>query len=312
MEKWRGTTAIVTGSSAGIGAAICEALVQHGINVIGLARRTDRTQALAEKCKSASGKIHAVECDITSSDSIDKAFDYIEKKFGTVNILINNAGTFRKGNLLDLNMSDDDFKLTFDTNVTGLLLCTRRAYKLMLNQPLGYIININSVVGHMSASALPPIFGLNIYGASKHAVTQITEVTRLELAEQGNHKIKVTSVSPGAIETEINVAANLEADFWKKLPVLQASDVADQIVYLLGTKPNVQISELTIQPIGEKCLSPGLVDTPIHPEEGRESLLKEPHLTSNDIVHSILYLLSTPKHVDIKELTIKPVGERFG
>uniref|UniRef100_A0A336LFR5 CSON010567 protein n=1 Tax=Culicoides sonorensis TaxID=179676 RepID=A0A336LFR5_CULSO len=55
-----------------------------------------------------------------------------------------------------------------------------------------------------------------------------------------------------AIETEINLAANLEADFWKKVPVLQASDVADQIVYLLGTKPNVQISELTIQPIGEK------------------------------------------------------------
>lgn len=206
MENWRGKTAVVTGSSAGIGAAICEALARHGINVVGMARRTDRTKALADKCKSAPGKIHAVECDVTNPESITKAFDWVEKKLGGVDILVNNAGTYRKGNFLDLDVSDDKFSLTFETNVKGLLMCTRRAYKLMLNRPMGYIVNINSVAGHMSANALPPSFGLNIYGASKHAVTQITEVVRMELAAMENHKIRITSVSPGAIETEIHLA----------------------------------------------------------------------------------------------------------
>ncbi|XP_063702957.1 farnesol dehydrogenase-like [Culicoides brevitarsis] len=252
MENWRGKVAVVTGSSAGIGAAICEALARHGVHVVGMARRTDRTAALAEKCKSFPGKIHAVECDVTSSESINKAFDWVSKKFGGVDILVNNAGTYRKGNFLDLEIPDEKFTLTFETNVTGLLLCTRRAYKLMLNRPMGYIININSVAGHMSANALPPTFGLNIYGASKHAVTQITEVVRMELASMGNHKIRISSVSPGAIETEIHLAAEIGENIWEKMQVLQPSDVADQCIYLLSTKPNVHVSELTIKPAGEK------------------------------------------------------------
>lgn len=192
MNKWSGKIAVVTGASAGIGAAIAVELAKHNITVVGLARRKDRIEALAKENKNLPGKIHAVECDVTKAESITAAFDWVEKKLGGVDILVNNAGTYRKANALDLDVPDDSLTLTIETNFTGLLLCTRRAFKTMQNRPLGYIININSIAGHMTANALPPAFGLNIYGATKHAVTNTTEVFRMELATADNRKIRVS------------------------------------------------------------------------------------------------------------------------
>lgn len=192
MDKWAGKVAVVTGASAGIGAAIVEELAKYKINVVGLARRKDRIEQLAKENKNLPGKIYAVECDVTKTESITAAFNWIEKNLGGVDILVNNAGTFRKAEALDLSVPDESFTLTIETNLTGLLLCTRKAYKLMQNRPLGYIININSIAGHMSAGALPSSFGLNIYGATKHAVTNATEVFRLELAAAENRNIRVS------------------------------------------------------------------------------------------------------------------------
>lgn len=192
MDKWAGKVAVVTGASSGIGAAIAVELAKHGINVIGMARRKERIEALANENKSLPGKIFAVSCDVTNSESITAAFNWVEKNLGGVDILVNNAGTYRKANALDLSVPDENFTVTFDTNVTGMLLCTRRAFKTMQNRPLGYIVNINSIAGHMSANALPAEFGLNIYGASKHAVTNATEVFRMELASAGKRNIRVS------------------------------------------------------------------------------------------------------------------------
>lgn len=189
MDKWAGKVAVVTGASAGIGAAICVEFAKNGLTVVGLARRKNRIEQLAADNKV---KIHALECDVTNPTSIDNVFAEIEKKFGAVDVLVNNAGTFRKALLLDLAVPDQDLNVTIETNLKGLIQCTRRAFKTMKEQPLGYIININSVAGHLSAGALPPDFGLNIYGATKHAVTQTTEVTRLEIAAAGNRKIRVS------------------------------------------------------------------------------------------------------------------------
>lgn len=94
MDRWVGKSAIVTGVSSGIGEVIVEQLVCAGVNVLGLARREDRLQALAQRFKGAKGKFHYLKCDLRNEQDILKAFACAEKTFGCLDILINNAGVF--------------------------------------------------------------------------------------------------------------------------------------------------------------------------------------------------------------------------
>lgn len=188
---WIGKIAVVTGSSAGIGAAIFEKFVKAGLVVIGLARRPERIEALIEKLGNTKGKAFAYKCDVSDPNSVKEAFKWIESKFGVVNILVNNAGIGRNGGVLD----DDEEAFTklndiIDTNVRGLLQCTREAFRLMKkSDDYGLIINMNSVYGHVIPFA-PELF--SIYAASKFAVTAITETLRQELVVAGNRKIRIT------------------------------------------------------------------------------------------------------------------------
>ncbi|XP_063695753.1 farnesol dehydrogenase-like [Culicoides brevitarsis] len=250
MDKWIGKTAVVTGASSGIGAAILVALAKAGVNVIGLARRKDRIEALAEQNKSAKGKIHSFACDVSDPKSIDAAFDWIEKTFGTFHVLINNAGIYRCNKLINPSLKDSEIIDTVNTNFTGLVLCSRQALKfLQKNDEAGYIININSIAGQTSANGMMAEHGINVYMSTKHAVTSITEILRLELAAVPNNKIKISSVSPGAVMTEIFDTAGMSKEAQKALNGLQAEDVADAVVYLMSTPESVNVTELTIRPM---------------------------------------------------------------
>lgn len=246
MEQWHGKLAIVTGASSGIGAAICERLVKGGLQVVGLARRTTRVESLSKTLKTnKNGVLHAVYCDVTSEASILEAFKQIVAKYGPPSILINNAGILTNTNLIDGDTAL--WKKILDTNVLGLCIGTREAIKLMMaNKIDGHIIHINSILGHMHYYA----DGINVYGASKHAVTNLTEVLRRELIDKKS-KIKVTSLSPGIVQTEIFDNSSTEC---KKLPqavTLNPMDIADGVAYVLSTPKHVQVHELTIKPIGE-------------------------------------------------------------
>nr|CAD7616738.1 unnamed protein product [Timema genevievae] len=113
----------------------------------------------------------------------------------------------------------------------------------------GHIIHINSVLGH----SLPGGRNVSMYHASKHAVTVLTEGLRRELVQLGS-KIKVTSVSPGVVVTEfMNLyGEEIKNRLYTENPTLQSKDIADAVVYTLGTPPHVQIHEITIKPVGEK------------------------------------------------------------
>lgn len=192
MEQWRGKIAVITGASSGIGAALVEAFANAGINVIGLARRVEKVQEIVTKIKgTASGKVYAEKCDVSCYDSIKSAFHTIEEKYGTINILVNNAGVYHPTMILSDEDNVDKFKAMIDTNVTGLVLCTKEAYKRMKSpgNP-GYIININSISGH--STAFPAEFMINVYPGTKHAVTAITDVLRRELTYLKNKDVKVT------------------------------------------------------------------------------------------------------------------------
>jgi NADP+-dependent farnesol dehydrogenase len=218
--------------------------------VAGFARRSERVEELSKKLQGKKGKLYAVKIDMTKEDDILKGFKWVSEKLGPVHVLVNNAGIAQPTNLID--GETEKWKKTLDTNVLGLCIATREAIKVMkANKIDGHIIHINSVAGHK----VPNFPGLNIYPASKHAVTALTETLRQEFNNLGL-KIKITSISPGAVTTEIAETNNVVFDdnmkeLIKKMPFLKSEDVADSVLYVLSTAPHVQVHELMIKPIGE-------------------------------------------------------------
>lgn len=191
MERWFGKIAVVTGTSSGIGASIAVELVKSGIIVIALARRIELVEELKNKIpESLKINLHPVKCDVSKEEDIVRTFESIIEEFGGVDILINNAGIARATTLLD---KDNGIPLreVLETNVLGLVFCTREAVQSMRDRKVdGHIIHINSVVGHY-VPHIPFYPTLNIYPASKHAVTALTETLRQDLNKLQS-KIKVT------------------------------------------------------------------------------------------------------------------------
>lgn len=174
-----------------MGASTLVELAKEGMLVCGLARRIERIQELADANKGVKGKIFPLECDIGKVDSIVSAFKWIQERFGKIHVLVNNAGRLKGGNVFDDALSHDEIRTTIDVNLTGNVVCAREAYKLMKHSDYCYIININSIGGHLSAQ--PRFLMTNVYPATKHAVTNITEHIRLELAHSEDSKrIRVT------------------------------------------------------------------------------------------------------------------------
>lgn len=186
MNKWKGKVAIVTGASAGIGAAIVETLVGHGLKVVGLARRKEVIEELANKLQDKEGELYALKADLTKESDILDAIQWVKDNLGSIDILINNAGLFKYNTLLK--GETQEWKQTFDTNVLGLCIATREVANYMVeNEIAGHIIHINSIVGHKVIN-YP---NMNVYPASKFAVTALTETLRNELVTLGS-KIKIT------------------------------------------------------------------------------------------------------------------------
>jgi len=254
MDRWKGKVAVVTGASSGIGAAIVEKLVEAGVTVAGLARRKENVEELAKKLQGKSGKLHAVATDITKEEDIIKAFKWVKDNLGPVHILVNNAGVGRQTNLIEGDTKH--WKDVLDTNVMGLCIATREAVKDMrANKADGHIIHINSILGHTVIN-MP---NMNVYPASKHAVTALTETLRQELNSVGS-KIKITSISPGLVATDIFEASatasgkdlsSQQQEFLKVSSILKSEDIADAAIYVLSTPPHVQVHELTIKPVNE-------------------------------------------------------------
>uniref|UniRef100_A0A8D8IA19 Farnesol dehydrogenase n=1 Tax=Culex pipiens TaxID=7175 RepID=A0A8D8IA19_CULPI len=245
MDRWAGKVAVVTGASSGIGAAIVKSLANAGMVVVGLARRVERVEALRDglKDQATRKRLHAVKCDVSKEEDILKAFSWVEEKLGGVDVLVNNAGVLRDAKLVAPG-NTGDLREVIDTNVMGLVLCSREAFQSMKKRSVdGHIVHINSVVGHY----IPNLPVLSIYPASKYAVTALTETMRREFLAEGT-KIKVTSISPGVVKTDM-VPNEMQKD--QNLPMLEAEDIAAAVVYAVGTPPRVQIHELTIRPVGE-------------------------------------------------------------
>lgn len=252
MDKWVGKTAVVTGASAGIGEEIVREFARNGINVIGLARRPEKIEEIAKDLEiSSHGKVYARHCDVSDLKSIQEAFKWIEDEFGSFHILVNNAGTAFFVKLTDQSAEvTEKLDKTIDTNLRGLVHCTRAGLPLIKkSEDYGMIINVSSILAFYVPFGIPH----NMYAPTKVAMNSFSEALRHELVVEGDLKIRIANISPGSVKTDISLNSGVTdstEEFYDSRPHILVEDVAQAVLFFLRTPYHVNITELTIKPVG--------------------------------------------------------------
>lgn len=222
--------ALVTGASSGIGACIALGLAKAGARVVVAARRKDRLQSLVSDIENQDGQALAVQMDVRDKDSIRAAFDLAEKTFGTVDVLVNNAGVADAKNFTKVD--DESLDFVMGTNFNGVWNVAQETAKRLISakQP-GSIINIASVLGLVVAP------GQTAYCASKGAVIQLTRSMALDLMK---NNIRVNAIAPGWFKTEMNEEyfdSPAGLDYISRMPARrlgQVQELLGPIVMLAG------------------------------------------------------------------------------
>lgn len=212
--------AFITGASSGIGAAVATGLAQAGAKVVLAARRIDKLEQNIAAIQEQGGEAIAVAMDVTDKNSIAQAFDTAESAFGTVTVLVNNAGVADPKHFLET--SDDSFEWVIDTNLKGVWHVGQTAAKRMAAaNAKGSIVNIASVLG-LGAS-----LGYSAYSASKGAVIQLTRSMALDLMRFG---IRVNAIAPGWFKTEMNeafFASEKGQNYIKQIPARRLGELPE-------------------------------------------------------------------------------------
>jgi 17beta-estradiol 17-dehydrogenase / 3beta-hydroxysteroid 3-dehydrogenase len=241
LARWQGKVALVTGASAGIGAAVGRALAGIGMRVALTARRAERLEALSAELTADGAQALAIAADLATPNGPAEVFARLRERWGGVDVLVNNAGL---GWRQTLSQSDwSHLQAMLDVNVRAATLCLREALRDMMGKADAVIVNISSLAGHR----VPPSHANTFYSATKHALKAITDGVRMELHGVGS-TVKIGMISPGMVESEFNEVATAPGDpAGYAFPPLQAEDVADALLYMLSVPRNVQIHDIVMR-----------------------------------------------------------------
>ncbi|SNB62868.1 3-hydroxy acid dehydrogenase / malonic semialdehyde reductase [Pseudomonas sp. URIL14HWK12:I8] len=237
-------TVLVTGASSGFGKAIAQRLVNDGHRVVGIARRLERLEQLADQLGE---RFYPVALDITDREAVAALPGRLPAEFATLDVLVNNAGLalgLERAQDADLN----DWRAMIDTNIIGLTELTHAVLPGMVARNKGTIINLGSVAGTY------PYAGGNVYGASKAFVQQFSLNLRADLAHTA---LRVTNLEPGLVGgTEFTTVrlrgdASEAAKRYDNVTALTADDIAEAVAWIIQLPAHVNINRIEVMPVAQ-------------------------------------------------------------
>jgi 3-hydroxy acid dehydrogenase / malonic semialdehyde reductase len=236
---------LITGATAGIGEATAVLLAENRFRLILTGRRKERLEELKTRLTRLT-PVYTLNFDIRNNNEVINAVDSLPAEWQDINILINNAGLaagmdyFHEGDI-------DDWDQMIDTNLKGLLYISRKIIPGMTERGIGHIVNVGSIAGREMYERG------NVYSATKHAVEALSKGMRIDLLKHG---IKVSTVSPGMVETEFSMVRfkgdQEKAKFpYRGMKPLTARDVAEAVLFMITRPPHVTIHDLLIMPTAQ-------------------------------------------------------------
>src|ERR1700737_5290213 len=233
--------AFVTGASSGFGAAIARRFAKHGHRVVATARRVEKLESLKKEFREL---ILPLALDVREKPAVEAAVSGLPADFAEISVLVNNAG-------LSLNLEPaykvpiEDWETMVDTNIKGLLYCTRLILPGMVSRGRGHVVNIGSV------AAMYAYPGGNVYGATKAFVKQFSHNLRADLLGTA---VRVTDIEPGLAETEFSVVRfkgdeQRAASIYKGTKPLTAEDIADSVHWVVTRPAHVNIDTISMMPV---------------------------------------------------------------
>jgi len=238
-------TILITGASAGFGAACARIFATNGNRLILTARRVDPLLRLQDEFAGAAD-VHIIPLDVRDREAVQGAIESLPERFRSVDVLINNAGLalgLEPAQRADL----DDWDTMVDTNIKGLMYCTRFVLPGMLERNRGHIVNISSTAGDW------PYPGGNVYGGTKAFVTQFSRNLRTDLL---GTKVRVSCIQPGMAETEFSKVRfkgddELAAGVYQGTDPLTAEDIAETVRWIITQPPHVNVNTLELMSIDQ-------------------------------------------------------------
>lgn len=231
---------LITGASSGIGEAAARHLAARGARVVLGARRTDRLEKLVAEIRAAGGAAEFRTLDVTKLDDVQAFAAFAQRKFGNIDVMINNAGVMPLSPLAELKI--DEWNRMIDVNIRGVLHGIAAVLPHMTARKAGHIINVSSIAGHKVWPACA------VYSGTKFAVGAISEGLRQETTD-----IRVTIISPGVVESELantitsESTAPLIAEFRKA--ALTPDAIARAMAYAIEQPADVDVSEIIVRPV---------------------------------------------------------------
>ena len=235
-------TAFVTGATAGIGEATVRTMVASGWRCIATGRRKERLDALVEEL--GADKVHAAAFDVRDIEAMEAVLAALPEPFAGIDLLVNNAGLAR-GLVPAQEASLDDWQTMIDTNVTAMVVLTRKLLPTLIERK-GAIIAIGSVAGNY---VYP---GGNVYAGSKAFANHFTLALRADLHGTG---VRVTSIEPGMVETEFTLlrtgSQDASDDLYRGANPMTGQDIADMIKWVAELPPHLNINRLEPMPVNQ-------------------------------------------------------------